>query len=65
MSQFTSTVTSSVLCDLLYACVVRWTCCVTTCWFECESGENKTVPQHPPPRERVEWVLCYDEGVGD
>ena len=65
MSQFTSTVTSSVLCDLLYVCVVRWPCCVMTYWLECESGENKTVPQHPPPRERVEWVLCYDEGVGD
>ena len=65
MSQFTSTVTSLVLGDLLYACVVRWSSCVMMCWLERESGENKTVPRHPPPRERVEWTLCYDEGVGD
>ena len=55
-----STVTSSVLCGLLYACVVRWSCCVTACWLERESGENKTVPQHPPSRERT-WT----KGVGD
>ena len=56
-----STVTSSVLCGLLYACVVRWSCCVMTCWLGGgESGENKTVPQHPPSRERA-WT----KGVGD
>ena len=26
-------------------------------WGEREGGENKTVPQHPPPRERVRVVV--------